>query len=187
MAVKFTYHGESYTADTPEEAVRLRHLLEDADYERAKKDPGFRARLHQRVSGWSDEKFWKVINALGPLQTRFLVAIYLWTSIDSRELATVLELPSQEALAGVVSGLSKQLEKLDVTPSEVFYVETYWVGKKKERYFHLSDGFDGAATELHWGHYWRLEQWAKQMEARLKQSKAQKGDKSAPATKPKRK
>jgi len=190
MAIKFMYRGSPYTADTPEEAVRLRHLLEDADYERAKNDPNFRDRLNQQVSGWTDDKFWSVINALGEQQTRLLIAVYLWTTITARELAIALNLPSQEALAGVVSGMSKQLEKLGVQPSEVFFVETYWAGKKKERWFSLSPGFAGAARELSWGHHWRLQKWEAEMAARLKKmekTRKQKGTKDAASTTDKRK
>ena len=85
VAIKFIHLGREYTADTPEEAVRLRHLLEDSDYQRAKNDPGFRDRINQQISGWSEEKFWSVINELGEQQTRALIAMYLETTIRAQK------------------------------------------------------------------------------------------------------
>ena len=171
MAIKFTYLDREYIADTPEEASRLRQLLEDGDYERAQHDHAFRGRMNQQLASWNEEKFWSVINGIGPQQTRLLVAVYLETSILAEELAGALQLSSQEALAGVVSGLSKQLEKLSIKPSEVFLVETYWVGKRKERHFQLSPGFNGAAWDFNWGHYWRMAKWAKEFESNVKKMK----------------
>lgn len=168
LAIRFTYRGTEYVADTPEEAQRLRQLLEDSDYGRPKNDVGFRYRMNLQLYGWDESRFNSVMASIGRQQTKMLVALFLWQAIDAEDLAMVLGLSSQESLAGVISGLSKQLEKLGVKLGDVFRVQTHWVGKKKERYFSLSPGFDGAAAEFNWGHYWRTEEWAKDFEAKIK-------------------
>ena len=167
MAIRFMHCGKEYIADTPEEAVRLRYMLEDSDFERSERDPDFRDRLAQQVSGWTEETFWELMNSLGEQQVKLITAIYLWTTIDDVDLMAALNLSSKEALAGVVSGLSKQLDKANVKPSDVFYVRDYWEGRKKQRNFRLSQGFEGAAAMSTWSWYWKLDQWATETEARL--------------------
>lgn len=167
MAIRFKYRGREFVADTPEEAVRLQRMLEDEDSKRAKEDPHFKNRLHKELAGWTEEQFWQVMNNLGTRQTQLLHMVFLHTVLDSEELAAALDLPSQEALAGVVSGLSKQLTKQGVKPGEVFTVETHWLGKKKERFFRLATGFAGVAAESNWAAYWKLKKWEKEAEARI--------------------
>lgn len=167
MAIRFKYRGREFVADTPEEAVRLQRMLEDEDSKRAKQDPHFRNILDREVAGWTEGQFWQVMNNLGTRQTQLLHLVLLYEVLGSEELAAGLDLSSQEALAGVVSGLSKQLTKQGVKPNDVFWVETHWVGKKKERFFRLTTGFAGVSAGSSWTAFWKNKKWEKEAEARI--------------------
>jgi hypothetical protein len=70
--------------------------------------------------------------------------------IGSAELAKGLKLNSQTALAGVISGLSKQLKTLDLELGDLYTIKTKWNGKKKEELFFLRESFRRAAEEVGW-------------------------------------
>ena len=146
MAIRFTENGREYVADTPEEVLRLRQLF-DSSAREFKKD-GIDDPSKRQSRGWTKEKCRTLLNSLGEQQKRLLICIQLRATINMHEMAQALQLPSQEALAGVVSGLSKQLEKIGTRPAQVFFVETRWVGKKKERWFSLVPGFAEATSNL---------------------------------------
>ena len=152
LAIRFSYHGRRYEADTAEEAKRLVELLESADTERAKRDPDFARKLLLRKAGWNDDKFWSFVNGIGEMQAKFLEAICDndYHPTFAEELAEKLELKSQVSLAGVISGLSKQAKHLGVRINDVFQVNTYWHGKKKQRLFTVTEAFREIAKENAW-------------------------------------
>ena len=151
MAIKFNYRGQTYIADTPEEAARLRILLEDSYHKRSKADIDFWQRMVVRDAGWTEKKFWSVLDTIGKLQAE-LLEIIMWSEVPADILAKELKLPSQEALAGVLSGLSKQLKPLNIRTSDVVKIETLWIGKKRQRWFMATDAFSAAASEYRLGH-----------------------------------
>lgn len=65
-----------------------------------------------------------------------------------------LGLKSEESLAGVLSGLSKQLKKLGIPVAELYAVRVEWTGKSKKRFFWLTREFRSAAEELGWPDKW---------------------------------
>ena len=152
LAIRFSYHGRRYEADTAEEAKRLVELLEAADTERAKKDPEFARKLLLRKAGWNDDKFWHFVNGIGEMQAKFLEAICDndYHPVFAEDLAEKLELKSQVSLAGVLSGFSKQAKQLGVRVNDVFQVNTYWHGKKKQRMFAITEAFREIAKENAW-------------------------------------
>lgn len=74
--------------------------------------------------------------------------------MDSSELVKALKLGSEEALAGVLSGLSKRLRKIGRQRSELYRVDVQWTKEGKIRKFLLSRGFRWAATQLGWRDKW---------------------------------
>jgi hypothetical protein len=152
LAIRFSYHGRRYEADTAEEAKKLVELLEEADKERAKKDPEFARKLLLKKAGWTDERFWNLVNNIGETQVMLLEAIFGSGEypVFAPDLAKTLGLKSQVALAGVLSGFSKQAKRLGVRVADVYQVTTYWKGRKKERVFNVSEGFREAAKQNQW-------------------------------------
>jgi hypothetical protein len=154
MAIEFKYKGTVWKADTPEEAVALRNELEKRDQAFV---PEFDA-MDQSVQLWTPDRFMDVINGIGELQQRLLVAIRRKPGISSKELVRELRMDSEVALAGVISGLSKQLKQLDIEPKRVFIIDVKWKGKVKTRKFILNDFFMHAGSEQGWPDAWEKRQ-----------------------------
>jgi hypothetical protein len=150
MAIEFKYKGTMWRADTPEEAVALRNELERSD---KAFEPVFE-QMEQLSDFWTPDKFMDVVSHVGPLQQQFLVAIRRKPGTTSRELVSVLGLGSEVALAGVISGLSKQIKPLGIEPKHVFKINVNWSGKTKTRKFILEDFFIGAGMEQNWPDAW---------------------------------
>jgi hypothetical protein len=102
-----------------------------------------------------------VINGIGELQKRLLAGVRHKPGITSKELVRELRLDSEVSLAGVISGLSKQLKKLDIEPKRVFVIDVKWTGKVKTRRFLLEDFFLNAVIEQNWPDGWEKLKQAK--------------------------
>jgi hypothetical protein len=168
VAIRFTYLGERYEADTPEEATKLRERLRRADVLAAKQDHRLAKRIAEAETGWTEERFWAVINGIGREQTRMLIALFHGAKLSAEQLAKAIGIKSQVALGGILSGLSKQLEVVKVRPSEVFLVETYWRGKKKTRWFRLTEGFEEFAKTRLWKFHFLVEKEVEEIERRVR-------------------
>jgi hypothetical protein len=149
MAVEFKHRGKTYRADTPKEAVELRALLEKQDA-----DSGIH-RAHSRF--WTADQASELLDHLGELQKRLLAAISNGTSVPSDTLRRTLKLDSEIALAGVLSGLSKQVRKLEINPHDLYSVEVEWDGRDKVRYFRIKEDFSSALSEIGWPEDWKDE------------------------------
>jgi hypothetical protein len=101
LSIRFKREGQEYIVDTPDEAARLAELFHHEDERRAKIEPAFAKKLALNKSGWTEERFWSVINGIGKEQTRFLVAIFYQQILDAEDLVYGLGLGSQVSLAGV--------------------------------------------------------------------------------------
>ncbi len=161
MAIEFKHRGTIWRADTPEEAIALRNKLEKEDkvyvHEHEEMD---------RLSAfWTPDRFMDVINGVGDLQRRFMVVVYGNPMITSQDIVTKLGLDSEVALAGVISGLSKQLKQLDIPLKELLAIEVKWTGKTKTRRFLLDDFFRAAAAEQNWPEAWEEELKRKEKDA----------------------
>jgi hypothetical protein len=152
MAIEFEHNGKKYRADTPTEAAELQFELDkhDALYGSYRSS---RSETQRRV--WTADLAMDLINGIGELQKKFLAVLVERASPKSGTLVARLGLDSEVALAGVVSGLSKQLRKMDIQPSSVYRVDVEWKGKEKVRSFVLSSDFRDAALELGWPEAWQ--------------------------------
>lgn len=151
MAIEFKYRGTVWRADTPEEAVALRNELQRGDRVFV---PEHEA-MDELDKLWTPDKFMDVLNGVGELQNRLLAAIHQKPGISSKELVRELGLDSEVALAGVISGLSKQLKQMGIEPKQVFVIDVKWIGKKKTRRFILDDFFLHAGIEQNWPEAWK--------------------------------
>jgi hypothetical protein len=151
MTIRFTLDRTRYEVDTPEEAQQLRELFEKQLAERALAgDHVAKKHFFQKRFGWTEEKFWQVVEPLKTQQIAFLQHLVYHKMVYAEDMQRFLGLKSQVALAGVVTGITTQLRKLGVKPSDLYRVETYWNGKKKRRFFVPTDGFDLMADEADW-------------------------------------
>ena len=156
MAIEFEHRGRKWKADTPEEAIRLRRKLEQIDAEEEQfGELDLRGEYDEQLrieTVWTPDIFWTFIENIGRQQIEAVKALVENPrGITSGQLAERLKLPNEMALAGVLSGLSKQLKKLNLKPAHLYSVNTRWVSENtKEREFVTQRAFDLAAEEVGW-------------------------------------
>jgi hypothetical protein len=147
LAIQFFHRGKRWKADTPEEAIRLRQQLEVEDVLKV----GPSGSGIDGLGGiWTPEVFATFLQTIGEKQKAAVSLMAEHAGIGSAELAKRLKLDSQTALAGVISGLSKQLRTLDLELDNLYTVKTKWKGRKKEELFFLREFFRQAAEQAGW-------------------------------------
>jgi hypothetical protein len=155
MAIEFTYRGRTWRADTPEEAIALRRQLEKAE--------DFTDWLENPVdplpkSTWTHDAVMELLQTMGVQQHLFLRELIKKGKLTSDQVRRALHLDSEVALAGVISGLSKQAKKAGFAPSDLYSVAVSWSGKDKTRTFELEPQFESTAKELGWPDDWEQKQ-----------------------------
>jgi hypothetical protein len=151
MAIEFKHRGRIWRADTVTEAITLRNQLELADQAaiEAGEDP---SDIEDQI--WTPDLVVDLLRNVGKNQKGFLRALFEKTCVSSDDVIKQLDLGNEVSLAGVLSGLSKQLKKLGIKPWELYRAQIEWDGKGKTRSFQLSHRFRWAATELGWPDKW---------------------------------
>jgi hypothetical protein len=151
LAIRFKHGGREWCADTVEEAIALREQLEFKDRQAIEdgQEPDW---ITEDV--WTPDNAMELLKNLGSQQKKFLKLMFDGGQVTSDEAMKQLKLGSALVLAGVLSGLSKQLKKLGVKPWDLYTTQVQWSGKEKERSFRLSGGFRWAAGELGWPEKW---------------------------------
>jgi hypothetical protein len=148
MAVRFVYRGKQWEADTPHEAIRLRRELEAQDAS----EPGADVRAEQELradSPWTPDAFWNFIQIIKPNQKLVVVALLESKGLWAGDLAKATNV-HEDALGGVLGGLSKQLRQLELRPSDLYQVHTDWSGGERRRLFYIQPAFRLAAEEVGW-------------------------------------
>lgn len=92
------------------------------------------------------------MDELGPQQQLFLLLLLDNHSITSHAARERLNLGSEVALAGVISGLSKQLQRLSLKTDDLYSLSVRWApDKTKTRTFKLSQEFKWVAeAQMGW-------------------------------------
>lgn len=150
MAIEFKHHGRIWRADTAEEAIALRRQLEEND------DAVYASGEELAVinTDWTADAVTDLLKGCGELQKNFLRLLYEKKSVTSADAVKNLKLQSEEAFAGVLSGLSKRLKKTQLQPGDLYSVSVRWMSDGKIRTFTLSEGFRWAAEQLGWPEIW---------------------------------
>lgn len=147
VAIEFIHDGKHWKADTAVEAIRLRKLLEVETHYQKQNTAEWEEFL---ARPWTPEVFNAFVTTIGEQQKAVVLFVAEHAGTNSSELVAHLRLGNEMALAGVMSGLSKQLKRMGLTPDDLYTVKTSWNGKKKERFFSLRDSFRQAAGESEW-------------------------------------
>ncbi len=151
MAITFEHRGTVFTADTPIEAAALRMELE-------REDAGDGIVAH-RNSIWTPDRVEEVVTSVGNLQKRFLAVLSeSRTAMTSKTVIERMDIDSEVALAGTISGLSKQLRKMSLKPRDVYVVNVMYAGKGKVRSFTLVEDFRETLEELGWPEAWEQQE-----------------------------
>jgi hypothetical protein len=151
MAIEFKHRGRTWRADTVEEAIALRNRLEGED--RAAIEDGEEPdEISEQV--WTPDNVMDLLRGIGIQQKLFLKVLFENGTVTSDAVMEKLRLGSDLVLAGVLSGLSKQLKKLGVKPWDLYTTKVEWTGSKKTRSFGLANGFHWVASTLGWPEKW---------------------------------
>ena len=167
MPIKFEHHGKVFEVETPEQAVLLIDLLDQKAITRAKNfeyserlaevlksRPGFRPSSAGNLEPkrvWDAVIFVRFIERLGDVQKLILEFLIIRNTATDQELRTVAGVGDNLALAGVLSGISKQALAQSIPPRAVFWVKNLRSGGNRagSRY-HLAEAFLQIAREMDW-------------------------------------
>lgn len=175
MAIKFEYAGATFTADTPEEAAKTLALLKEreaqAQEEKAQQKAAMEAFMRGKIDQgreylkeaghlvgafdennftWTRDRFLAFINRLGDQQKLVLALLLTKSSLTDVELRNALKVSGNQALAGVLSGVSKQAIALFIPPRAVFDFENFRFGGKRRSDYLVADEFRKIAAEMNW-------------------------------------
>lgn len=99
---------------------------------------------------WTSERFSALIYRLGKAQKQVLALLLTKRSLRDDELRKSLKVPNNQALAGVLSGISKQAIALFIPPRAIFNFENFRNGGRRRSDYLASDEFRKIAAELNW-------------------------------------
>jgi hypothetical protein len=149
VAIRFKHRGQQYEADTPDEAIRLREMLKKYDREDVEHGNISEEDLIYQKTKWSEDRFLDLVKGIGIAQQKFLAALLVEHGypVNVDRIAKRLGLPSTMALAGIQSGLAKQLRVMGLEPSDLYQVQISWTEGERNRFLILDQGFILAAMD----------------------------------------
>jgi hypothetical protein len=166
MAIKFKYRGEPFTADTPEEAVKTLALLKQQDkeakeayQERAARYLGAKMEmggslvaygLDELTTPWTPEIFHSFMDRLGESQKAALAMLVTQHRVTDEELRQELGVSGNQALAGILSGISKQAAALGIPARAIFTLENFRNAGQRRSTYAVADKFLHIATDMSW-------------------------------------
>jgi len=172
MAIKFEFAGATFTVDTPQEAADLLALLRTkaAAQKRERREALARSFMERKVSEsraymeqvqkelsasyenfkWTANRFLALVDRLGQAQKLALALLVTKRNVRDEELRNALNVPNNQALAGVLSGISKQAEALLIPPRAIFDFENLRVGGKRRSDYLVVNEFQQIAAEMNW-------------------------------------
>jgi len=98
---------------------------------------------------WDAKLFWKFVESLGQKQRQILQYL-LQESWSDEDLRTVLGAASNQALAGLLSGISKQAAALSIPARAVYKIENESKGGETVKSYIVAPEFAQAARENNW-------------------------------------
>jgi hypothetical protein len=154
--IKLKYRGAIFELDTPKEAAEMMVLLEDNERRAAREmnrttvplDALDHTNNTQYV--WTPDMFNLFISRLGAPQRGVLVLLVLKNRVTDKELCKELGIPGNQALAGTLSGITKQAAILDIPAREVFKIENTRKGRQRSNTYSIAESFLTASQAQKW-------------------------------------
>jgi hypothetical protein len=163
MAITFQHRGKAITVDTPREAAELLEMLKQQDAEDAKKrawgraavewggpGTGMEAFIVEEFGAWAPGLFLAFIERLGGPQRKALAFLTERGSATDEELREALGARGNQALAGILSGISKQAAALDIPARDIFRFENRRTAGKRHSTYAVADKFLRIARDMSW-------------------------------------
>jgi hypothetical protein len=154
VAVEFTHRGKRWRVDTADEAIELRQKLEiEAAKQKQPLTPQQQVEEAEwealRNSVWTADVFDTFIHSIGEQQRAAVKEMLKCPAILSTILAEKLGV-EDSSLAGIFSGLSKQMKALGLHPKQLYTTGISWEGGGRDRHIYLNRGFQIAAEDAFW-------------------------------------
>lgn len=133
------YKGVMIRCDTPQEAVEIARLLGG--------EPD-----HPHYAPWRVDEFTEFVDRIQIMQRRLLnilIKAQCQPVKDSR-LCSALPASTNQALAGVLSGITKVAKAMDIEPSRIYYQRTEYKQGVPERRYYITPAFMKAAQDADW-------------------------------------
>jgi len=133
------YRGVVIRCSTPEEAANLARMLGG--------EPE-----NPLVQAWRVDEFTDFVNRIQLAQRRLLAALLeaKGHSLKDFQLRDRLSLSSNQALAGVLSGITKVAQALEIDPKRIYIQHTTYSQGSPERRYWVSSAFQKAAMDADW-------------------------------------
>jgi hypothetical protein len=165
MAIEFEFRGEWYRVDTPQEVVELKKYLRAQP--REEESPSSESYAGLPAHGkWTSDRFALLMEKIGYVEKKFLAALLsVAHPIDAhtvsrffpdhiryekKSLRRKLGWEGLLFLAGIQSGLVRQVRGLGLEPFDLYQIHISWKGGRRTRYFTVDPGFRFTAEEQGW-------------------------------------
>jgi hypothetical protein len=168
MAIKIPFKDKVIECDTVEEAERMLEILRRQDTAeggtpaRPEADKQHELevlsgnwtssvkRFLDPLKGWTPQLFHSLIERLGADQLTILGILVTQGRATDVELRTALKVDKNQALAGVISGISKQAAALDIVARAVFGIENHRRAGELTKIYFAAEEFRRMARSMNW-------------------------------------
>jgi len=133
------YKGVTIRCSTPEEAVAVARMLGG--------EPD-----HPHYVSWRVDEFTEFVDRIQIAQRRLLNVLLRarCQPVKDYDLCGHLGLGTNQALAGVLSGITKVAKAMDIEPSRIYYQRTEYKQGSPERRYYITPAFMKAADDADW-------------------------------------
>ena len=101
-------------------------------------------------SPWTHDLFWKFVESLGVSQAHILALLVRNSKMTAEEMKKALKLESNQQLAGVLSGISKQAGAHDIPARAVYTVEDERKSGELTKTYAVALDFLQMAAKMNW-------------------------------------
>ena len=133
------YKGVMIRCDTPQEAVQVARLLGG--------EPD-----HPHYAPWRVDEFTEFVDRIQTFQRRLLNVLIKaeCQPVKDSQLCSAINASNNQALAGILSGITKVAKAMDIEPSRIYYQRTEYKQGSPERRYYITPAFLKAARDADW-------------------------------------
>ena len=99
---------------------------------------------------WTGQLFWKFIDNIGEAQTALLKLLVTKQHLTDDQMRNAAGVDSNQELAGILSGISKQAGALNLSARSVFLIENQFKSGKTSKSYTIAPEFLNVATDQNW-------------------------------------
>jgi hypothetical protein len=133
------YKGVTIRCDTPQEAVEVARLLGG--------EPD-----HPHYAQWRVDEFTEFVDRIQITQRKLLNVLLKakCQPVKDYDLCGTLGVSTNQALAGVLSGITKVAKAMEIEPSRIYYQRTEYKQGSPDRRYYITPAFMKAALDADW-------------------------------------